>query len=136
MEVAVVAEIEKGFHVNSNTPKEDYLIPTTVTPQETPSGVRLGAVTYPQGAMKKFEFSDTPLDVYEGTFIVRFKVEVARDAPVGVTRIPLTLRYQACNDRACLPPVKLPVVAELQIAAAGKKPVAQHPNIFRKTKTR
>ena len=46
------------------------------------------------------------------------------------------LRYQACNDRACLPPVKLPVTAELQIAAAGAKAVAQHPNVFGKTKAK
>jgi hypothetical protein len=132
-EIAVVGEIARGFHVNSNTPKDDYLIPTTVTAAQLPAGLRLGAITYPKGEMKRFAFSDAPLDVYERTFIVRLRVDVAKDAPVGPARLPLTLRYQACNDRACLPPVKLPVVVELHIAPAGTKLQGQHPNLFGKS---
>lgn len=135
VEVAVVAEILKGFHVNSNKPKEDYLIPTTLTP-EIPAGLKVVETTYPQGKTQKFEFSETPLDVYDGTVIIRMKLQVAGDAPIGPLPIPMTLRYQACNDRACLPPVKLPVTADLQIAAAGAKAVAQHPNVFPKTKSK
>jgi len=135
VEVAVVAEILKGFHMNSNKPRDEYLIPTTLTP-DVPAGLKLLETNYPVGAMKKFEFSETPLDVYDGTITIRMKLQVAAEAPLGALNLPMILRYQACNDRACLPPVKLPVTAELQIAAAGTKPVAQHPNVFGKTKTR
>ena len=31
-EAAVVVVIEKGYHMNSNKPSEDYLIATTLTP--------------------------------------------------------------------------------------------------------
>ena len=33
------------------------------------------------------------------------------DAPTGAQHIPLKLRYQACNNEVCLPPVTLPVDA-------------------------
>ena len=135
VEVAVVAEILKGFHVNSNTPKEDYLIPTTLTAQ-TPAGLKVLETAYPKGEMQKFGFSETPLDVYDGTITIKMKVQVAADAPTGATKLPMVLRYQACNDVACLPPVKMPVVADLQIADAGAKSVAQHPNVFGKSKTK
>lgn len=133
VEVAVVAEILEGFHVNSNKPREEYLIPTTLA-AEAPAGLRVVEISFPKGQVKKFEFSETPLDVYEGIFIIRMKLQVASDAPMGAIKIPMTLRYQACNDRACLPPVKLPVVADLEIAAAGTKPQSQHPNVFGKSK--
>ncbi len=133
VEIAVVAEILKGFHTNSNKPKEDYLIPTTLT-AELPASLKLLETHYPKGTEQKFEFSDTPLDVYDGTITIRMKLQVAAETPTGTVSVPLTLRYQACNDRACLPPVKLPVPADLQIAAVGAKAVPQHPNIFKKTK--
>ena len=44
--------------------------------------------------------------------------------------IPLTLRYQACNDVACLPPVKLALEADVVIAAAGAKAVPVNQKIF------
>jgi hypothetical protein len=58
------------------------------------------------------------------------KLQIAADAPLGAQKIPLTLRYQACNDEACLPPVKLPLSADLEIAPAGTQSAPQHPEIF------
>ena len=89
---------------------------------------------YPKGQVQKFEFSETPLDVYDGTITIRMKLQVDGNAPLGPAKLPMILRYQACNDRACLRPVKLPIVAELQIADAGAKSQAQHPNVFGKAK--
>lgn len=135
VEVAVVAEILKGYHINSNKPKEDYLIPTTLS-AELPASLKLLETNYPKGAMQRFEFSDTALEVYDGTITIRMKLQVAPGTPTGTVKLPLALRYQACNDRACLPPVKLPLAAELQIAEAGAKSVAQHPNVFGKSPAR
>lgn len=128
-EVAVVAKIQSGFHINANKVLEDYLIPTTLQ-AERPKGLRVLEIAYPPGKMQKFEFSEKLLNVYEGTVIVRMKLRSAEDAPLGVTTVPLTLRYQACNDKACLPPVKLNVPLELQMADAGAKAKPASPEIF------
>lgn len=132
-ELAVVGEIQKGFHVNANKVLEDYLIPTTVT-AELPAGWMLQETKYAEGKALKFEFSDKPLNVYEGTFITRLKLSAPASAPLGVVKLPLTLRYQACNDVACLPPVKLALQAEVMIAPAGAKAVAVNQKIFAGTK--
>jgi len=130
-EVAVVAEILPGFHINSNKPLEDYLIATTLKP-ELPPGLRLVETAFPKAKLQKFDFSENALAVFDGSVTVRLKLQAAGDAPLGAVKIPMTLRYQACNDRACLRPVNKPVVAEITVAAAGTKPQVQHPGIFGK----
>ncbi|MFY9528230.1 MAG: protein-disulfide reductase DsbD domain-containing protein [Candidatus Acidiferrales bacterium] len=128
--VAVVAEIARGFHINSNKPLDEFLIPTTLTAQ-LPAGFREIETVYPAGQLLKFAFSpDKPLSVYSGSAMFRMKFEAAADAPLGSQTIPLTLRYQPCNDTACLPPVKVPVVVKLEVAAADAKARPIHPEIF------
>lgn len=130
-EIAVVAEIQQGFHINANKVLEDYLIPTSVQ-ADWPKSLRLVETTYPPGEMQKFEFSEKLLNVYDGTVTLRMKVQPSADAPLGSMTVPINLRYQACNDRACLPPVRLNVPVEFQIAEAGARANLANPEIFRK----
>lgn len=129
-QIAVVVEIARGFHMNSHKPTDPYLIPTTLTPQ-VPAGLRLIDTIYPLGRLEKFSFSpNKPLDVYTGSVTLRLKLEAGADAPLGAVTIPITLRYQACNDTTCLQPVKVPVDAKFEVAAAGAKARAVHADIF------
>jgi len=127
---AVVVEIAKGFHMNSHKPSEAYLIPTTLTP-ELPAGIQLLDTVYPAGQLEKFSFSPTkPLDVYTGKVTLLLKLAAAADAKPGVTTIPVTLRYQACNDTTCLAPVKVLVEVKFEVALKGTKTRVMHPEIF------
>jgi len=129
-EIAVVADIARGFHMNSHKPSDEYLIPTTLTPQ-LPAGFQLKDTIYPQGRLEKFSFSpNKPLDVYTGSVTLRLRLEAGANAPLGSLTIPITLRYQACNDAACLPPVKIPANVEIRVAAAGAKAQPMHPELF------
>jgi DsbC/DsbD-like thiol-disulfide interchange protein len=129
-EVAITVEIARGFHMNSHKPSDDYLIPTTITPQ-LPPGIKLADTIYPAGQLKKFTFSpNKPLDVYTGSVTLKLKLLAQANAALGNMTIPVTLRYQACNDAACLPPVKVPVNVALEIAAAGAKARAVHAEVF------
>jgi thioredoxin:protein disulfide reductase len=129
-EAAVVMEISSGFHMNSHKPSEDYLIPTTAT-ATAPPGIKVVDTIYPEGEMKKFTFSpDKPLNVYTGSVTLQLKLAADANAAVGNVSIPVTLRYQACNDTACLPPVKVPVVVRFDVAAAGTATHHIHPEIF------
>jgi DsbC/DsbD-like thiol-disulfide interchange protein len=129
-QVAVVAEIARGFHMNSNHPSDAYLIPTTLTVQ-LPNGIKLLDTIYPDGHAQKFSFSpDKPLDVYSGSVTIKLRLLAQPGATLGTVAIPMTLRYQACNDSTCLPPVKLPVEAKAVVAEAGAKARAAHSEIF------
>lgn len=135
-EIAVVANIVAGYHVNSHHPTDPYLIPTTIA-AELPKGFQLVDTIYPPGREKKFPFSpDKPLNVYSGAFTLTLKLAAQNDAALGPATIPLTLRYQACNDAACLPPVKLPVSAKVDVAGANAKSRLLHPEIFRSSPAR
>jgi thiol:disulfide interchange protein DsbD len=114
-EIAVVAKISPGFHINAHEPSEDYLIPTKVL-ADLPPGIALVETTYPRGVMRAFRFSKTSLRVYESAFTVRMKLRAGTGALLGPKKIGMTVGYQACNQDACLPPTKVPVTAELEIA--------------------
>jgi len=132
-EVALVVEIARGFHMNSHKPSEEYLIPTTITPQ-LPAAFKLLDTIYPAGRLEKFAFSPAkPLDVYTGSVTFKLKLLAQANAPLGPAAIPVILRYQACNDAACLPPVKVPVNVQLEVAAAGAEAQPSHPEIFSAT---
>jgi thiol:disulfide interchange protein DsbD len=128
-EIAVVAKISPGFHINAHEPSEDYLIPTKVT-ADLPPGVRVVETTYPRGVMRAFRFSKTPLRVYEGSFTVKMKLRAESAAPLGPKKIGLTIGYQACNQDACLPPTKIPATAELEIAEVDTPTHPANPSIF------
>ncbi len=128
-EVAVVAEIRQGFHINSHQPTEEFLIPTTVAAQ-LPSGFREVETIYPPGKLLKLSFSPSPLSVYTGRVTVILRIDATANAPLSPQSIPLGLRYQACNDTTCLPPVKIPLEAKLTIAPAGTAARNTHPEIF------
>lgn len=128
-EIAVVAKISPGFHINAHVPSEDYLIPTKIMADLSP-GVFLVETTYPRGVMRAFRFSKTPLRVYEGSFTVLMKLRTNGTAPLGPQKIGLTVGYQACNQDACLPPTKVAVTADLEVAAVDTPTHPAHADIF------
>jgi thiol:disulfide interchange protein DsbD len=128
-EIAVVAKITPGFHVNAHEPSEEYLIPTKVT-ADLPPGVVLVETTYPRGVMRSFRFSKTQLRVYESSFTVRMKLRADGTAPMGAKKIGLTVGYQACNQDSCLPPTKVPATAELEIAAVDTPARPANADVF------
>jgi DsbC/DsbD-like thiol-disulfide interchange protein len=134
-EIAVVAEIMDGFHINANKVLQEYVIPTTLE-AELPKGFQLIETVYPQGKLWKFDFSPERLNVYEGKITLLLKLQAQADAPLGTLKLPLRLRYQACNDSVCLPPVRKSVDVEFEVAAAGAKAQPAHSNIFSPAKSR
>lgn len=98
-------QILSGYHVNSHTPKADFLIPTVVTLQPA-DGVKAGEPQYPHGVPYSFSFDPgTKLDVYAGTFTVKLPVV----ASAGEHSIDGTLKYQACDNASCYPPRTVPL---------------------------
>jgi thioredoxin:protein disulfide reductase len=119
-QIAVVLKIRDGFHINARKPTLEYLIPTDLK-VELPAGYKAGEVTYPDGTLKSFTFSKTEkLNVYTGTIVLHLTATAPADAALGAQHIPMKLRYQACNDSVCLPPVRQDVAAAFTVAAAAK----------------
>lgn len=130
-QVAVVMKIRPGFHVNAREKSEDYLIATDLK-ATLPSGFSAGEVSYPKGKLEKFSFTKIPLNVYQDTVILRLPVTALADAPLGEQHIPLKLRYQACSNELCLPPVTLTLEAVVNVTGSASAAKPAHAEIFRK----
>jgi hypothetical protein len=106
--------IKPGYHANSNTPSEDYLIPIRLTWEA--GALEVVEVVYPKPKHEKFAFSEKPLSIFDGDFEIVTRFKRAANPALGPGFLTGKLRYQACNDKMCLPPknveIKLPVLMQ------------------------
>lgn len=98
----IVMDIPGGLHVNTNRPGNQYSIPLKI--RVTGAGLKLGAVTYPRGTIRKFTFSEEQLAVYEGRTTFRFTVNVPASFKGDVAKIRVVANYQSCTDEVCYRP--------------------------------
>ncbi len=127
--LAAVLTIDRGWHVNSHRPSFEYLIPTTLelTP---PAGWEVLSIEYPEGELKTFAFESEPLSVYEGRVAILARLAVPADAGGAApleAPVRARLRYQACDDRSCLPPTFAEASVDLVVGSGG---VAVEPALF------
>jgi hypothetical protein len=98
--IALHFRVAEGLHINSHAPKDDYLIPTTFA-IPAGEGVVLKDAAYPRGADITLPIDPkTRLNVYTGEFIIDAHIVAER----GNHLVQATLRYQACDNNACMPP--------------------------------
>jgi len=101
--------IAPGLHINSHTPREDYLIPTALSIPEG-SGVRLAEASYPPGSDFTLPIDPkTRLSVYTGEFVIQARIVAAP----GDHLVEAKLRYQACDQNACMPPRTITVPVDV-----------------------
>ena len=101
--------IAPGLHINSHTPKQEELIPTTFSIPEG-FGVQLIAAVYPQG--EEFTLPLDPknkLNVYSSEFNLQARII----ATAGDHLVEAKLRYQACDNSQCLPPKTMTVAVNV-----------------------
>ncbi|HEX4959494.1 MAG TPA: protein-disulfide reductase DsbD domain-containing protein, partial [Thermoanaerobaculia bacterium] len=124
--LAALVTIESGWHVNAHKPTFEYLIPTVLT-LTLPAGWPQEQTQYPAAAMKRFSFEKVPLAVYDGDVVIVANLQVPAGTKPGTYPVQGALRYQACNDSQCLPPVTAKAEIQLTVGPDGK---AQHSDLF------
>jgi hypothetical protein len=124
--------VNKGFHVNSNTPKSEFLIPTSLK-MDLPTDIVLGKIEYPAGQDLTFPFSpDESLSVYTGDFTIALEVHPLKSVVPGKYVMHGVLRYQACDNAQCFPPKALPVSFDVKVVKEPAAPIknpGQSPHI-------
>jgi cytochrome c biogenesis DsbD-like protein len=117
--------VPPGYHINSNTPKSEFLIPTQLK-MDLPTDIILGKIEYPTGEDLVFPFQpDEKLSVYTGDFTVAVAVHPLHAVTPGKYIMHGVLRYQACDNAACYPPKTLPVSFDVKVV---KEPPTHHAN--------
>jgi DsbC/DsbD-like thiol-disulfide interchange protein len=99
----VVMDIPSGYHVNSNRPREKYLIASQLQ-FEAPAGVRVSPILYPRPNLRSLKFSKSKVSVFEGHTTIRFTVAVPASFKSNSIELKGRLRYQACSDDVCFQP--------------------------------
>src|SRR5437016_6865045 len=119
--VDLTFKVKEGFHVNSNQPKSELLIPTTLK-LDLPTDLAAGGITYPPGKDLSFPFDPSEkLNVYSDAFTVKAKLAAAKTAASGNFTVHGELKYQACSDNACFPPKNIPVQFDVHVVNTPKR---------------
>src|SRR5262249_51764813 len=92
---------------------------------ESPKGVKVSTVRYPEGKKLHLQAIDDTVPVLEGSFTLEADAVVLRTARPGDTVINGTLNYQTCDDKICYLPVTLPVSWTVKVTPPkGKETVS------------
>ena len=124
--------VATGFHINSNAPKDEFLIPTALK-MDLPTDIILGKIEYPEGKDLSFPFSpESKLNVYSGDFTIAVAVHPLHAVTPGKYIMHGVLRYQACDNAQCFPPKTLPVSFDVKVVKEPPGPrhnPAQSPHV-------
>lgn len=111
--VALSVQVDEGFHVNSNTPADQFLIPLRLT--WSPGLIESAGVAFPRPRLEKYSFSEKPVSVFTGNFDIVTRFKVPAGAVPGASVLTGKLHYQACNDKNCLTPRTVEVTLPVEI---------------------
>lgn len=129
--LAVQVEVAESWHINSDKPYDEYLIPTSLLVPENPN-FKLKKVAYPKPHDYKFSFSESPLSVWEGQVYFGALVEVDSNASPGVYSLIVELEYQACNDMSCQAPTAITDTIKIEVADKSSPVNTINDEIFKK----
>ncbi len=124
---ALQARLDPGYHVNSDKPLDEFLIPTAVT-VEPPAGITLTGLAYPE-AETLIQADVLELAVFGTEFTIGIELALAPGLATGEVVVPAMLHYQSCDAIMCYAPtsenfeVRFMIVAPEQSLNATNTPV-------------
>jgi len=118
--------VQEPYHVNSNKPLAEELIPTQLH-FSLPGEIAVGRMQYPAGKLMSFPFDpSTKLSVYSGDFVIRGLLVAPTSAAAGTYTVHAELKYQACDNNACYPPKKLPFTFNVTVGTRSASRKLRH----------
>jgi hypothetical protein len=118
--------VNRGFHVNSNKPHDELLMPTVVH-LNPPQGIMIMNIQYPAGEELALPFmGNEKLSVYSGNFAVNAEVRIPKSAALGTLRVHGEVKYQACDNRQCFPPKTTPLEFDVKVV----KPIMKRKAVY------
>ena len=133
--VAVVLDVEAGFHAQSHRPLQDNLIPFALQKLQVSAGDVFEPI-YPPGEIENFPALTGPdtngdVSVYSGKAVIYVPIQISPDAKAGG---PLTVSgtafYQICNDQNCFAPKSTPWEVNVDVAATAEPANADSADLF------
>jgi thiol:disulfide interchange protein len=113
----VTAQIQGGWHLYSLTQGAGGPIPTRITVPEGQPFKVAGSVRGPRPRVAMDPNFEINTETHEGSVTFSVPILVVADAPTGAQSLNVNVRYQACNDKNCLPPRTGKLSAPLTLVA-------------------
>ena len=128
--LAVEITIRNPYHINAKIPSEDFLIPTSLELGAS-EGIAVGKLEYPKPLVKKFDFSEKALAVYEGTIYIFTSISISDDLSNPEIIFAGQLGYQACDHHTCLAPDEIEVSQKFSLAGPGETIIVTNQEVFK-----
>jgi len=123
-----VLDVKQGFHAQSHTPLDKFLIPMVVE-IEPNAALSAGDTIYPEPVIEDFPQLGK-VSVYTGKAIIYVPIEIKPDAPPGALAIKGSAKFQICDDKACYAPETRKFEILLTVVAAGQAAEPNAPELF------
>lgn len=120
--------VKQPWYIHGNAAGRDGLIPTGINFPDS-GEIKLRNVRFPEPREKKFQYSREPVEVYAGILDVPATLVVGQKAPLGNQTLEGSLNYQACSEKTCLPPEKIPLRIAVDVVASETPPQEQNPDL-------
>ena len=130
--IAVVLEVEPGWHINTNPAYPDFLIPTTVSIRSD-QGTTLESLKFPEGKELQIEGLPDAYNVYDGKVRIFGELVVPKNAAGKQEAFELHIRYQSCDDEHCERPRTLKFAGSVPVAEIGESVPQINGTVFRDT---
>ena len=96
--------IEKGWHINSNKPLDDFVIPTEVKIKPI-NGVDIKKIKYPKPNIIELKSLGGKTSTFEGNTIIKISGIIDSEYRKDNIEFIISVTYQGCNDEICLAPI-------------------------------
>ncbi len=126
--VAVGVRLERGYHVNSDAPLDEFLIPTELL-IAPPEGITLQALAFPEPFMFT-QLGDLVLAVFEEAFHIGVTVTLADDLALGEHTLTARLKYQACDESICYSPTQADFEFRIEVVPVDQPLASANAELF------
>jgi DsbC/DsbD-like thiol-disulfide interchange protein len=111
----LTADIQEGWHVYGLVQPSGGPTPLHVALEDNEAVQAAGAVSGTAPTRKHDPSFDLETQVYTRSFILHVPVQVKQHPAAGEQSVSVSVRFQACSDRICLPPRTVHVSAPIEI---------------------
>ncbi len=128
-EVALVLDVKKGHHIQSNKPLDKYLIPTQIF-LDSFVGLIVSEPVFPKHKVRTVS-PNMKVAEFGGRVVIRIPVEADNELEGKAGKVSGVLTYQACTDAGqCYAPESVEWSVAVPFAKAGEKVSQANGEVF------
>jgi thiol:disulfide interchange protein DsbD len=111
----VKADIQDGWHVYGLNQAADGPTPLYIAIDENDIAQSAGAVSATKPMKQRDASFGIETETYTHSLVLHLPVQVKQHAPSGDQSVSVSVRFQSCNDRICLPPKTVRLAAPIVV---------------------